>query len=107
MNYSAESSSSNLKVFEKAAAAAAPPSPGSIDSPSRLSKVSLRGRIHHITWSSFSCTMATGGLALLISEQPHTFRGLSVLGNIVFILDLIIFCVFSVSFLFFGLFVYS
>ena len=51
--------------------------------------------------------MATGGLALLISEQPHTFRGLSVLGNIVFILDLIIFCVFSVSFLFFGLFVYS
>ena len=40
--------------------------------------------------------MATGGLALLISEQPYKFQGLDVLGRIVFILDLILFSIFSV-----------
>lgn len=96
MDYSAGSSSasSNLEILEKAAEPA--PLQRIRSNLSRLSKVSIRSRVHHVTWNWFSCTMATGGLALLISEQPHTFRGLITLGEIVFIVDLILFSIFSV-----------
>lgn len=40
--------------------------------------------------------MATGGIALVLSVQPRTFRGLTVLGDIVFILDLVLFLSFGV-----------
>lgn len=35
--------------------------------------------------------MATGGIALLLSIQPHTFRGLLTIGKIIYIFDLVIF----------------
>ena len=35
--------------------------------------------------------MATGGIALLLSEQPHTFNGILTIGKIVYIFDLCIF----------------
>ncbi|KAL9078877.1 MAG: hypothetical protein Q9157_002213 [Trypethelium eluteriae] len=35
--------------------------------------------------------MSTGGIALLLSEQPHTFKGLETIGKIVFIFDLVLF----------------
>lgn len=35
--------------------------------------------------------MSTGGIALLLAATPHQFRGLNVIGTIVFILDLVLF----------------
>jgi C4-dicarboxylate transporter/malic acid transport protein len=57
------------------------------------SKLPLSERIHHFTWANFTLTMSTGGIALLLSETPHRFRGLETLGTIVFILNLVFFLV--------------
>ena len=35
--------------------------------------------------------MSTGGIALLLAEQPHTFPGLMTIGKVVFIFDLVLF----------------
>lgn len=32
--------------------------------------------LEHFTWANFTITMSTGGMALLLGSQPHTFRGL-------------------------------
>ncbi|TVY80274.1 putative malic acid transport protein [Lachnellula suecica] len=53
--------------------------------------VGIRDRIHHFTWAWFTLTMSTGGIALLLAKTPHRFKGLTVLGDIVFILDLVLF----------------
>ena len=50
-------------------------------------------RVDHFTWAWYTLTMSTGGIALLLSEQPHTFRGLDVIGKIVFIFDLVLFTI--------------
>ncbi|KAI9661223.1 MAG: hypothetical protein M1821_009550 [Bathelium mastoideum] len=54
-------------------------------------RVSFLQRIDHFTWAWFTLTMSTGGIALLLSVQPHTFRGLDAIGKIVFIFDLVLF----------------
>ena len=54
-------------------------------------KVSFLDRIEHFTWAWFTLTMSTGGLALLLGAQPHTFRGLLTVGKIVYIFDLVLF----------------
>jgi C4-dicarboxylate transporter/malic acid transport protein len=56
--------------------------------------VHLRDRIHHFTLAWFTCTMSTGGIALLLSQTPHRFNGLQVLGDIVSILNLVLFILF-------------
>ncbi|KAI0179242.1 voltage-dependent anion channel [Hypoxylon sp. FL1284] len=50
-------------------------------------------RLEHFTWANYTFPMATGGLALLLSEQTQgfTFRGLQTIGTIVYIFDLVIF----------------
>lgn len=48
-------------------------------------------RLLHVTWGWFLVTMSTGGMAVLLSQQPHTFRGLETIGKIVFIWDLALF----------------
>ncbi|KAI1762886.1 voltage-dependent anion channel [Hypoxylon sp. FL1150] len=50
-------------------------------------------RLEHFTWANYTFPMATGGLALLLSEstQGFTFRGLQTIGTIVYIFDLVIF----------------
>lgn len=53
-------------------------------------KVSLLDRIDHLTWAWFTWPMATGGISLVIAAQPHTFSGLTVIGTIFFIADIII-----------------
>jgi len=53
--------------------------------------VGFRERIHHLTWAWYASTMATGGIALLIHETPHRFRGLDTIGTIVFIFDTVVF----------------
>lgn len=52
----------------------------------------LSDRLQHFTWAWYLLTMSTGGYATLLSNQPHTFRGLRTIGKIVFIFDLIAFC---------------
>lgn len=52
-------------------------------------------RLRHFTWAWYTTTMATGGIATLISIQPHAFPGLITIGAIFYILNLIFF--FSIS----------
>lgn len=54
-------------------------------------KVSLRERLRHFTWAWYTLTMSTGGLALLIANQPFQFEGLRDIGLAVYIIDLIFF----------------
>lgn len=56
----------------------------------------FRERISHFTWSNFAVTMSTGAIAVLLSQQPFTFRGLDVIGKIFFILDLVLFISFCI-----------
>lgn len=55
----------------------------------------LRDRIVRVTWGWFPCTMATGGLANLLGEQPFTFTGLQVIAKIFYILNLVLFVSFT------------
>ncbi|KAH3989339.1 hypothetical protein HBI56_096560 [Parastagonospora nodorum] len=48
-------------------------------------------RLRHFTWAWYTLTMATGGIATLISIQPHSFPGLITIGAVFFILNLIFF----------------
>lgn len=57
---------------------------------------SWRERLSHFTWSWFECTMSTGALATLLSQQPNTFPGLRTIGTAVFILDLVLFITFCI-----------
>lgn len=57
-------------------------------------KVSLRQRLSHFTWGWFEACMATGALAMLLSQQPNTFPGLNVIGKLLFALTLAQFLVF-------------
>ncbi|KAH7257895.1 voltage-dependent anion channel-domain-containing protein [Fusarium tricinctum] len=55
----------------------------------------LKDRVVRITWGWFPCTMATGGLANLLGEQPYTFTGLQTIGKIFYILNLVLFLTFT------------
>lgn len=57
--------------------------------------ISIRERLAHFTWSWFECTMSTGALAILLSFQPFSFSGLRTIGKIFFILDIVLFLLFS------------
>lgn len=57
--------------------------------------VSLRDRIHHFTWAEYTATMSTGGLALLLAQTPNRFGGLVPIGDVVFIIDLVLFLLFT------------
>ncbi|KAI8940172.1 hypothetical protein NX059_003879 [Plenodomus lindquistii] len=54
-------------------------------------------RIKHFTWANYTLTMATGGLATLISIQPHAFPGLITIGAIFYIVNLLFFTVISLT----------
>ena len=56
----------------------------------------FRDRLRDFTWSWFSVTMSTGALAILLSMTPNRFPGLTTIGKVVFILDLLLFMVFVV-----------
>ncbi|ROV97411.1 hypothetical protein VMCG_06942 [Cytospora schulzeri] len=71
------------------------------DSPSRVNlervptylqpPISLRARVHHFTFAWYTLTMSTGGIALVLANTPHRFRGLNTIGLIVYIFDLVCF----------------
>ncbi|KAK6843471.1 hypothetical protein PG995_002435 [Apiospora arundinis] len=55
----------------------------------------FRLRVTRITWGWFPCTMSTGALAALLSQQPFEFPGLTTIGKVVFLLDMVLFLAFS------------
>ena len=56
----------------------------------------FRGRIRHFTWTWFTMTMATGGIANVLYTVPFRFPGLYALGCIFFILNMVLF-IFNVT----------
>ena len=59
--------------------------------------VSLRERVTHFTWEWFSANMATGSLAVVLAQTPNRFTGLTSIGKIVFITDLVLFLLFTTT----------
>jgi C4-dicarboxylate transporter/malic acid transport protein len=59
--------------------------------------VGIRDRLHHFTWAWFTTTMSTGGIAVVLARTPHRFNGLTALGDIVFILDIVLFLIFCAA----------
>ncbi|CRG87757.1 hypothetical protein PISL3812_04777 [Talaromyces islandicus] len=53
--------------------------------------------LDRFTWANFTCTQSTGGVAILLSETPHKFRGLQTVGAVVFILNLVLFVCFTTA----------
>jgi C4-dicarboxylate transporter/malic acid transport protein len=62
----------------------------------------LHRRLEHWTWANYTFPMATGGLALLLSEQTQAyhFRGLQTIGKVVYILDLVVFTMVTAALLY-------
>ncbi|KAE9979199.1 hypothetical protein EG328_001035 [Venturia inaequalis] len=63
-----------------------------------IKKIGWRQRIEHFTWTWFTMTMATGGIANVIDSIPQPFRfpHLYALGAIFFILNMVLF-VFNIT----------
>ncbi|KAF1812773.1 hypothetical protein P152DRAFT_325632 [Eremomyces bilateralis CBS 781.70] len=58
-------------------------------------KLPLIYRLSRITWPWFTCTMSTGAIAALLSQQPFPFRGLVAIGTMFFIFDAVLFFIFN------------
>ncbi|KAI0159806.1 voltage-dependent anion channel [Xylariaceae sp. FL1272] len=52
-------------------------------------------RAMRLSWAWFPVTMSTGSMAVLLSQQPFTFHGLNIIGRVVFVIDLVLFVIFS------------
>ncbi|KAF4986938.1 hypothetical protein FGRMN_10610 [Fusarium graminum] len=53
--------------------------------------------IDRFSWGNFTCTQSTGGVALMLSKTPYQFRGLQTVGVVVFILNLVLFTLFTTA----------
>ncbi|KAL7953061.1 voltage-dependent anion channel domain-containing protein [Trichoderma compactum] len=60
-------------------------------------KLPIRQRLQHFTWAWYTFPMSTGGLSLLIFAQPHQFAGLKAVGLVVYIINLIIFSLITMT----------
>ncbi|RFU82078.1 malic acid transport [Trichoderma arundinaceum] len=60
-------------------------------------KLSIRERLQHFTWAWYTLPMSTGGLSLLIFAQPYQFNGLKSIGLAVYIINIIIFSIVTIS----------
>lgn len=59
-------------------------------------KKSLLEVIHHFTPSWFSVTMGTGILSILLQNFPFQFNGLPTIALVIYIMNIVIFCVFTI-----------
>ena len=65
-----------------------------LDEPKEMRpRVGIRERMKHFTWAWFTLTMSTGGIALLLSLEPHRFPHLETIGTVVYVADLAMFAV--------------
>lgn len=53
--------------------------------------------LDRFTWANFTCTQSTGGVAILLSQTPHQFPGLQTAGVVIFILNLVLFVLFTTA----------
>ncbi|KAF1987261.1 hypothetical protein K402DRAFT_330851 [Aulographum hederae CBS 113979] len=51
----------------------------------------FKERVRHFTWTWFTMTMATGGIANVLYTVPYRFHGLYAIGCIFFILNIVLF----------------
>ncbi|KAL8737420.1 MAG: hypothetical protein Q9181_001699 [Wetmoreana brouardii] len=58
-----------------------------------LERLHWRERIRHYTWTFFTMTMATGGIANVLHTVPFRFPGLYAIGVIFFLFNLILFII--------------
>ncbi|KAI4283632.1 MAG: hypothetical protein L6R38_002052 [Xanthoria sp. 2 TBL-2021] len=58
-----------------------------------LERLHWRERIRHYTWTFFTLTMATGGLANVLYAVPFRFRGLDTIGVVFFLFNLLLFVI--------------
>ncbi|KAK3385909.1 voltage-dependent anion channel-domain-containing protein [Podospora didyma] len=56
-----------------------------------------RDRLLHFTFAWYTVTMSTSGIALVLAITPHRFRGLNIIGLIIFIVDLLSFVFISTA----------
>ncbi|KAK3361911.1 voltage-dependent anion channel-domain-containing protein [Lasiosphaeria ovina] len=56
-----------------------------------------RERLMHFTFAWYTLTMSTSGIALILAITPHRFPGLSYIGLVIFILDLVFFAIISIA----------
>ncbi|MCJ1351997.1 MAG: hypothetical protein MMC33_001981 [Icmadophila ericetorum] len=57
----------------------------------KLEKLAWKQRIKHFTWTFFTITMATGGIANVIYQVPFRFPGLTAIGYLFFVLNVVFF----------------
>ncbi|KAF3070306.1 Malic acid transport protein [Trichoderma lentiforme] len=60
-------------------------------------KLPIRQRLQHFTWAWYTFPMSTGGLSLLIFAQPNQFTGLKTVGLVVYIINIIIFSLITMT----------
>ncbi|KAL8887094.1 MAG: hypothetical protein Q9215_005299 [Flavoplaca cf. flavocitrina] len=58
-----------------------------------LERLHWRERIRHYTWTFFTVTMATGGIANVLYTVPLRFRGLDTIGVVFFLLNMFLFLI--------------
>ncbi|KAK3950632.1 voltage-dependent anion channel-domain-containing protein [Pseudoneurospora amorphoporcata] len=56
-----------------------------------------RKRLMHFTFAWYTVTLSTSGISLVLATTPHRFRGLSTIGLVIFLLDLLFFLVITGS----------
>lgn len=59
--------------------------------------VSIRERVHHFTWTWFTTSMSTSGIALVIFQTPHRFNGLTIIGEMFFLLSVVMFLLYTTA----------
>lgn len=57
----------------------------------RRRRLPFRQRMKHFTWAWYTVTMSTGGLSVLIFNQPHGFPGLRQIGTTVYVANIVLF----------------
>ncbi|EON65264.1 hypothetical protein W97_04502 [Coniosporium apollinis CBS 100218] len=54
-------------------------------------RLKLKERVRHFTWTWFTMTMATGGIANVLSSVPYRFNGIYGIGCAFFLLNIVLF----------------
>src|SRR4051812_23939680 len=52
--------------------------------------------VERFSWTWFTATQSTGGMAIVLAECPHQFNGLHTIGAIIFIFNIVLWLLFTV-----------